>query len=90
MALLISGLVGTGLLSIGYITTRSVIGGCQKVSLQDNFNVTAYLGLWFEFQRSDNIPFESGTCVTANYTVMSDGYVNVVNSQYFNSTNITD
>ena len=52
--------------------------------------MTAYLGLWFEFQRSDNIPFETGTCVTANYTVRPDGYVNVVNSQYFSSTNYTD
>ena len=49
MALFIAGLIGTGALSLGYIVTRSAIGGCPKVDLQQNFNVENYMGLWYEF-----------------------------------------
>ena len=49
MALFIAGIVTTGVLSVGYIATRSAIGGCPRVDLQQDFNLTNYLGVWYEF-----------------------------------------
>lgn len=56
-------------------------GGCPKVSVVQNFNITQYLGEWFEIVRTADMPFESGTCDTANYSLLPDGRVNVTNSE---------
>ena len=79
MALLIGGSVATGLLATGYIIGRAVSGDCSKPELQADFDINSYLGLWYEFQRSESVPFESGTCIQACYSL--DGVkVNVQNS----------
>ena len=50
MALMIGGAIGTGVLTLGYIITRSVVGGCRnKPDLQSDFDINEYLGLWYEF-----------------------------------------
>jgi hypothetical protein len=49
MALTIAGAFTTGILSISYLTSRSIIGGCKKFDLQPNFSVTDYMGRWYEF-----------------------------------------
>ncbi|XP_053208931.1 apolipoprotein D-like [Panonychus citri] len=60
-------------------------GGCPKVtsglmsSTSSKFDLSKYVGVWYELERTANI-FEMGMkCVTANYTAKSDGTVAVVN-----------
>ncbi|CAF4884091.1 unnamed protein product [Rotaria sp. Silwood1] len=52
---------------------------CPKIVTQKNFDVTKYVGLWYEAYRSD-IVFEIGSkCVNATYTPNPDGTVGVWN-----------
>lgn len=45
-----------------------------------DFEVSRYLGRWYEIKRSDT-PSEKGVkCSTANYSLRSDGKINVTNS----------
>lgn len=59
-------------------------GFCPETSLQSNFQLTPYLGNWYEIVREKNIQFESGDCVSANYTLNTDNTVKVVNTEYVN------
>ena len=47
-----------------------------------NFDVKAYTGLWYEFARDRDMPFEDGDCGTATYTLMEGGVVDVNNRGY--------
>lgn len=53
---------------------------CPKPSLQDNFNVTKYLGTWHEIKKLPAM-FEKGKCVQATYSLRSDGSVRVYNTE---------
>ena len=58
-----------------------IIVGVPNVDLStpQDFNVSKYVGVWYELARYDNF-FERGcSCVTAKYTLSSD-YVDVLNS----------
>lgn len=61
------------------------MGWCPKPALQPNFDITRYLGTWYEAARVKNIQFESGDCVTAQYSLNPNNTVKVVNSQYKDS-----
>ena len=37
------------------------------------------MGVWYEIYRDSAIPFESGECVTAKYTLRDDGSIEVFN-----------
>jgi len=59
------------------------IGKCEDVPVQQNFNATRYLGIWYELYRFKGSPFESNsTCDRANYTLnpTNPGHITVVNS----------
>lgn len=45
-----------------------------------NFNVRAYLGLWYELERYEQLFELNGDCVTAEYILQSDNSVKVINS----------
>uniref|UniRef100_A0A3B4A9I1 Apolipoprotein D n=1 Tax=Periophthalmus magnuspinnatus TaxID=409849 RepID=A0A3B4A9I1_9GOBI len=60
---------------------------CPKSSLQENFNVTKYLGTWYEIEKLPAI-FERGKCVQAKYSLLSDGAVGVHNSELLPDGNI--
>ena len=79
---MIAGLTTTGVLSAGYLTARLLQGECQNTVLKNGFssNVTNFMGTWYEMERTSNIPFEKGTCVTANYTLLETGDITVLNS----------
>ena len=51
-----------------------------------------YMGRWYEFARSKNIPFERGTCITADYSLPDPdkGKVDVTNTQYISETQTLD
>lgn len=62
------------------------IAGCtgipQGVKPVQNFLINKYLGKWYEIARLDH-SFEKGlTQVTANYTLLDDGGIKVVNRGY--------
>ena len=81
---MIAGVVTTGVLGAAYLTGRILSGECPDVETKKDFNlnINSYTGRWYEMQRSSNIPFERGTCITADYSVLSSGYIQVLNSQY--------
>ena len=49
--------------------------------MEQDFNLTAYKGVWYEMLRSVGNNFETGDCITANYTMRDDGYLRVLNSE---------
>jgi apolipoprotein D and lipocalin family protein len=59
-------------------------GGCPDVSVVQNFNLTQYLGQWYEIVRTADMPFEHGTCDQAHYSLLPSGRVNVTNTEIDN------
>ncbi|XP_054713088.1 apolipoprotein D-like [Uloborus diversus] len=55
------------------------VGGCPDVSVKEPFDLTKYVGVWYEIEKNPTT-FEAGLkCNKANYTAQGD-YVSVVNS----------
>ncbi|CAL4060057.1 unnamed protein product, partial [Meganyctiphanes norvegica] len=50
---------------------------CPDPPVVQNFNLTGYLGRWYEVERMFN-PFQYGDCVIADYTLKEDGTVQVI------------
>mmetsp|Transcript_31003 Transcript_31003/g.22531 ORF Transcript_31003/g.22531 Transcript_31003/m.22531 type:complete len:107 (+) Transcript_31003:25-345(+) len=68
----------------GYIWFRN--DSNRKCSYPDgatNFDVTKYYGRWYEIVRDSTIQYETGECVTADYSAEANGHVHVKNTQYF-------
>ncbi|UJR37308.1 hypothetical protein I4U23_030016 [Adineta vaga] len=58
---------------------QSCSAACPKIVTQKDFNVTKYLGLWYEIERN-NIIFEiASKCENATYTPNDNGTVGVWN-----------
>ncbi|XP_055978016.1 apolipoprotein D [Sorex fumeus] len=55
-------------------------GPCRALPVQKNFNVTKYLGSWYEIEK---IPtsFEQGSCIQANYSLKRNGNIKVINQE---------
>ena len=68
--------LGKSILGAGYSNSA-----CLKPTLQQNFDITQYVGNWYEFARVPN-SFEDGICDTATYTLQADGTVQVLNQEY--------
>ncbi|KXJ74932.1 hypothetical protein RP20_CCG012696 [Aedes albopictus] len=62
--------------SLGQIIS---IGQCSEPSVVQNFDVEAYLGLWYEVSRYEQTFQRNGECVTAEYSLNEDGSVRVQN-----------
>ena len=73
--------IGTLLL---VFATRSLAvkswGGCPSPTLQSSFDITQYVGTWYEIARDKNIPFEYGDCTQARYAALSGDKISVHNS----------
>lgn len=82
-------LLGLSALSEAQITRP---GQCPSVTVQLNFNLTEYLGVWYEIQRYE-APFQQNLdCTTAEYSLADANVarVTVVNSGLlFNGNNAT-
>ena len=76
-AFIISTLALVGIVNAGIST-----GKCPSPQLQENFNASAYMGLWHEQAREADFPWESNNCQQARYSINADGTVAVLNSQY--------
>lgn len=67
------------------VYSKSGFGTCSVKSSPatvGDFNVKDYMGQWYEQMRDVEVPFQSGECVTANYSLNQDGTVRVNNYQY--------
>ena len=56
-------------------------GMCPDVTLQSDFDITKYMGTWYELVRNKDMRFEKGDCDKAVYTLNDDETVTVVNSE---------
>lgn len=56
------------------------LGKCPAPPVQENFDVHKYLGRWYEIEK---IPgsFEKGSCIQANYSLMENGNIKVINQE---------
>ena len=63
------------------MTQSLASSGCPRAEVVHDFSLDKYKGVWYEMLRSNGNDFESGDCVTANYTLRDDGYIRVLNSQ---------
>ncbi|XP_072391124.1 apolipoprotein D-like [Diabrotica undecimpunctata] len=73
-------------LTVIFLTVASTLGQipvdhCPEVTVEQNFNAAAYLGKWYEQQKYPIIWEFLGKCITANYSLNSDGTVKVYNQQ---------
>ena len=58
-------------------------GFCDQPTLQSNFDITQYLGTWYEIVRDAATSYEKGDdCVTPHYSLNPDGTLNIKNSGY--------
>ena len=69
-----------------YLVLLSLLSGCtglpERVTPVKPFEIERYMGKWYEIARLDH-SFERGLShVTAEYSLLSDGSVKVVNSGY--------
>ena len=75
------------LLAFTFIVLTGCIGIPEDVEPVNNFKLEQYLGKWYEIARLDH-SFERGLSrVTANYSMRSDGGVNVINRGYSAESN---
>lgn len=69
-------------LAFVFLTSCASTGMPDKVQAIDGFEVSRYLGTWYEIARLDH-SFERGLDnVTANYSLREDGGVRVINKGY--------
>ncbi|KAM8849312.1 apolipoprotein D-like [Spinachia spinachia] len=63
-------------------------GKCPTPDVQANFDVSKYLGKWYEIEKVPN-PFQKGQCSAALYSLKSPGVIEVLNSGLLGDGNIT-
>ena len=54
--------------------------------VEQNFDLDAYLGLWYEAYRDVECRYEDGVCNTAHYSYRDDGDIRVRNNEYLEDT----
>ena len=63
------------------IRCDTLLGRCKDVEYElDSFDLNRYLGNWYEVARAKSIPFQSGDCTQANYSLNDDGSIKVNNT----------
>lgn len=56
------------------------LGRCPTPPVQENFDVHKYLGRWYEIEKIP-VSFEKGNCIQANYSLMENGNIKVLNQE---------
>ena len=70
-----------GSISLAFARIRR--GSCPEPSLEEEFDITSYLGRWYEIFRDAETPFEADcVCVTADYSLNFDGTLQIINQCY--------
>ncbi|XP_061198008.1 apolipoprotein D-like [Saccostrea echinata] len=54
--------------------------GCPTISTKDNFNLTRYLGTWYEIYKFKANFENNEKCIQANYQLKSNGHIRVNNT----------
>ncbi|XP_030254595.1 apolipoprotein D-like [Sparus aurata] len=62
-------------------------GRCPRPSVQEDFNVTKYMGTWYEIEKLPAV-FERGKCNQATYSPLADGTVKVHNAELLSNGKI--
>nr|XP_046227387.1 apolipoprotein D-like [Scatophagus argus] len=62
-------------------------GSCSHPSVQENFNITKYMGTWYEIEKLPAV-FERGKCNQATYSLLDDGTVSVRNAELLSNGKI--
>uniref|UniRef100_A0A3B4FL93 Apolipoprotein D n=1 Tax=Pundamilia nyererei TaxID=303518 RepID=A0A3B4FL93_9CICH len=55
------------------------LGKCPQPAVQANFDANRYIGKWYEIHKLPT-SFQKGQCATANYTLLSPGVIEVLNT----------
>ncbi|XP_078611397.1 apolipoprotein D-like [Branchiostoma floridae x Branchiostoma japonicum] len=77
--------LAVALLSVTYVEGQVPgFGKCPTVNVQQNFDLSQYLGLWHEVEKFPFVIEGAGKCITANYTLKPDGHVRVENAEKVN------
>ncbi|XP_047446300.1 apolipoprotein D-like [Mugil cephalus] len=63
-------------------------GRCPKPDVQANFDVTRYVGKWYEIKKLPTT-FQKGECGTATYSLKSPGVIRVLNSEMLDDGTIS-
>uniref|UniRef100_UPI0037E96D8A apolipoprotein D-like n=1 Tax=Semicossyphus pulcher TaxID=241346 RepID=UPI0037E96D8A len=63
-------------------------GRCPQPPVQENFNVTKYMGTWYEIEKLPAM-FEKGKCNQATYSLLEDGTVKVRNAELLSNGKIS-
>ncbi|KAI5940239.1 Apolipoprotein D [Manis javanica] len=53
---------------------------CPAPPVQEDFDVNKYLGRWYEIEKIP-VSFEKGSCIQANYSLMENGNIKVINQE---------
>uniref|UniRef100_UPI0001753858 Apolipoprotein D n=1 Tax=Homo sapiens TaxID=9606 RepID=UPI0001753858 len=56
------------------------LGKCPNPPVQENFDVNKYPGRWYEIEKIPTT-FENGRCIQANYSLMENGKIKVLNQE---------
>ena len=77
----------TAVFVFAYLVLRATHVPCLRPKLVENYDLSRFIGNWYEMKRSFNFPNESGDCGTAQYALKSDGTgITVTNTEWFLST----
>ncbi|EFX82011.1 hypothetical protein DAPPUDRAFT_302799 [Daphnia pulex] len=59
---------------------------CPKLDVVRDFDLHRYLGLWYEIESYPAVFSSFASCVTANYSLLADGNVRVINRSFNTSS----
>lgn len=69
------------LLLVASVSARHLTVPCNSPTLQANFDITKFEGLWYEIYRDSASKSEkNGKCETSNFSVKPNGNIQVYNS----------
>merc|ERR1712127_185201 len=61
---------------------------CMQPEVVQDFNIEAFLGLWYEIVRDKDTSYEHGICNTAQYALKDDGNIRVLNNEWYDDEQI--
>ncbi|XP_057364420.1 apolipoprotein D-like [Daphnia carinata] len=61
-------------------------GACPKLDVVRDFDLHRYLGLWYEIESYPAVFSSFASCTTANYSLLPDGNVRVINRSFNTSS----
>ena len=68
------------MLLTGYVSAADTIGFCAFPTLQEDFDVRRYSGLWNEQRRDSETAGQPFDCTQGRYTINPDGTLGALNS----------